>query len=68
MKQQLVEIRKALPNYHFIVLGDLNSFLEYEQPIKSSFQMYPIDIKRFTTAKMRTMTQGQFKKGNKLVV
>jgi hypothetical protein len=47
-----------------IVGGDINSYLA---PFSKDFHCYPNDEKQLTTIKKRTMAQGQFHKGNKIV-
>ena len=64
MKKGLSEIKKILPEYDLIVGGDINSYLA---PFSKDFFCYPNDEKQLTTIKRRTMTQGQFHKGNKIV-
>ena len=67
MKKHLIELKAKHPNYHFIVGGDINSFLGNDGTFEKHFNFYPNKEEELTTIKKRTMTQGQYHKGNKIV-
>ncbi|CAM6005157.1 unnamed protein product [Sphagnum balticum] len=67
LKRSLLDLRNACPDYEIILGGDINSFLQSEKPFSDKFNCYPDSEKVLTTIKKRTMTQGQFHKGNKVI-
>jgi hypothetical protein len=67
MKKSLLELKRKYVNYNFIVGGDINTFLGPDNHFEHEFGFYPMKETELTTIKKRTMTQGQFHKGNKIV-
>jgi endonuclease/exonuclease/phosphatase family metal-dependent hydrolase len=63
LRQTLVDLKKANPHHHFILAGDLNSYVAPDEQL-NHFAMFPREEKAITTIKMRTMAQGQYEKGN----
>ena len=67
VKKHLVQLKHKYPNYHFIVGGDINSYLGNDGVFEKDFNFYPEKEDELTTIKKRTLTQGQYHKGNKVV-
>ena len=69
MEEGLVMLRKTAPSHHLISGGDINSFLEESETLKTHrLRMYPDSDKTYTTVKKRTTLQGQYRKSDQLVV
>lgn len=67
LKKGLIELKTVLPEYEIILGGDLNSYLSPPNEFRSLLHMYPRSEEQLTTIKKRTMVQGQFHKGNKII-
>lgn len=67
MKKSLLALNKQFPNYHIIVGGDINIFMGFDGTFEKTFNFYPTKEEELTTIKKRTMTQGQYHKGNIVV-
>lgn len=61
---EAIDILITYKDYHFVVAGDINSFIKIE---KQGIDFYPKTEKQFTTLKMRTSSQAQFHKAEKTV-
>jgi len=55
------------PEEEIILGGDINSFLAPDEKFASKFYMFPDNESILTTVKKRTMTQGQYHKGDKTI-
>lgn len=67
MKESLLALQAKFPNYNYIVGGDINSYMGHDPNFEKVFRFYPENESDLTTIKKRTMTQGQYHKGNKVV-
>lgn len=67
MKKVLLVLKKKYCWYHFIIGGDINSFMGDDGVFEKVFNYYPTKETELTTIKKRTMTQGQHHKGNIVV-
>lgn len=67
MKKTLLGLRKKYCWYHFIIGGDINSFMGTDGTFEKVFNFYPNIQSDLTSIKKRTMTQTQHHKGNVVV-